>query len=68
MTKAPLIVCLIATALMLQGCISTVVGATAGAAVGVAGAAVGATAKGVGAVGRADIPGGGEDKEEKRWR
>ena len=45
------------TALLLQGCIATVVGATAGAAVGVAGAAVGATAKGVGAVGRAIIPG-----------
>lgn len=44
-------------ALMMQGCIATVVGATAGAAVGVAGAAVGATAKGVGAVGRAIIPG-----------
>ena len=63
MARAALVLSLIAMATMLQGCVSTIVGATAGAAVGVAGAAVGATAKGAGAVGRAVIPGGG-DKEE----
>jgi hypothetical protein len=62
--RALALVSIISIAAMLQGCVSTVVGATAGAAVGVAGAAVGATAKGAGAVGRAVIPGGG-DKEER---
>lgn len=66
MTKAALAAGLIASGLMLQGCISTVVGATAGAAVSVAGAAAGATVKGVGAVGRAVIPGGDEKHDERR--
>ena len=65
MARTGLVLSLIAAAAMLQGCVSTIVGATAGAAVGVAGAAVGATAKGVGAVGRAVIP-GGDDKEQRR--
>jgi hypothetical protein len=55
--KTMIFATLAVAALLLQGCIATVVGATAGAAVGVAGAAVGATAKGVGAVGRAIVPG-----------
>lgn len=42
------ILVLTAAGLALSGCISTVVGATAGAAVGVAGATVGVAAKGVG--------------------
>jgi len=65
MARAALVVSMIAAAAMLQGCVSTVVGATAGAAIGVTSAAVGATAKGVGAVGRAVIPGGNE-REERR--
>jgi hypothetical protein len=65
MARAAFVLSLVAAAALLQGCVSTVVGATAGAAVGVAGAAVGATAKGVGAVGRAVIPGGGEEKAER---
>lgn len=46
------IVVLAAAGLALSGCISTVVGATAGAAVGVAGATVGVAAKGVGMTAR----------------
>jgi hypothetical protein len=65
MARLALVLSMIAAAAMLQGCVSTVVGAAAGAAVGVTGAAVGATAKGVGAVGRAIIPGGGEDKDRR---
>jgi hypothetical protein len=57
MRKSMTFAALAAAALLMQGCVATVVGATAGAAIGVAGAAVGATAKGVGAVGRAIIPG-----------
>jgi hypothetical protein len=65
MARIALVLSLIATAAMLQGCVSTVVGATAGAAIGVTGAAVKTTAKGVGTVGRAVIPGGEEDERER---
>jgi hypothetical protein len=65
MARTALILSLISAAAMLQGCVSTVVGATAGVAVGVTGAAVKTTAKGVGAVGRAVIPGGDEDRDER---
>lgn len=64
MPKAVLIVTLFSAAVLLQGCIATVVGAAAGATIGVAGAAVGATVKTVGAVGRAVIP-GGDDKDKR---
>ena len=65
MARTALVLSLIAAAAMLQACVSTVVGATAGAAVGVTSAAVGATAKGVGAVGRAVIPGGDDDRDRR---
>lgn len=60
------LIVLTAVALMAQGCIGTVVGAAAGAAVGVTGAAVGVTAKGVGAAGRAIIPGDSRDKDKAK--
>ena len=49
----------------LQGCVATVVGATAGAVVGVAGAAVVTTAKVGGAVVGAAIP-DGDNKDGKK--
>lgn len=42
------ILLLAAAGVILSGCVSTVVGATAGAAIGVAGATAGVAAKGVG--------------------
>ena len=61
-------VLILAIALGLSGCISTVVGATVGTAVGVTAAAVGTTAKVggkvVGATARAVIPGDSKDEEE----
>jgi uncharacterized protein YceK len=55
------IVLVIATAIGLSGCVSTVVGATAGAVVGTTAAVVGTTAKvgakAVGATVRAVVPG-----------
>ena len=66
MTRAPLILVIAAG---LSGCVSTVVGAAAGAAVGVTTAVVGTTAKvgakAVGATARAVIPGDSKDEEEK---
>ena len=60
---------LILLAFGLSGCVSTVVGATAGAAVGVTTAVVGTTAKvgakAVGATARAVIPGDSKDADEK---
>ena len=57
---------LVLSALVLSGCVSTVVGATAGAAVGVTTAVVGTTAKvgakAVGATARAVIPGDSEEE------
>ncbi|MDO8294811.1 MAG: hypothetical protein Q7T19_00065 [Caulobacter sp.] len=53
-------------ALGLQGCVATVVGATAGAVVGVAGAAVVTTAKVGGAVVGAAIPDG--DKKDAKGK
>lgn len=55
-------------ALLVSGCVSTVVGTAAGAAVGVTGAAVGAAAKGTVAVGKAVIPGGHDDKQKEDER
>ena len=59
---------LILVAFGLSGCVSTVVGATAGAAVGVTTAVVGTTAKvgakAVGATARAVIPGDSKEDEE----
>jgi len=51
----------------LQGCVATVVGATAGAVVGVGAAAVVTTAKVGGAVVGAAIP-GGDKKDGKKTR
>jgi len=48
--------------LLLQGCLAASV---AGATVGAAGAVVGAAAKGTVAVGKAVIPGGGDDKKDR---
>ena len=66
MTRSLLI---LVVAFGLSGCVSTVVGATAGAAVGVTTAVVGTTAKvgakAVGATARAVIPGDGKDADEK---
>ena len=55
-----------AAAVLVQGCVSTVAGAAAGAAIGVTGAVVGGAVKGAGAVGRAVIPGGSDDEQERR--
>lgn len=55
-------------ALGLQGCVATVVGATAGAVVGVAGAAVVTTAKVGGAVVGAAIPDGDRKKKKNNDR
>lgn len=52
---------LVATGLLLSGCLAMAVG---GAAVGVAGAAVGVTAKATGAVARAVIPGDSRTKSK----
>lgn len=56
------------SAFALSGCVSTVVGATAGAAVGVTTAVVGTTAKvgakAVGATARAVIPGDSQKEDE----
>ena len=49
---------LLASALVLQGCLALAVG---GAAVGATGAVVGGAARGAGAVGRAVIPGDSRD-------
>ena len=61
---------LILLAFGLSGCVSTVVGATAGAAVGVTTAVVGTTAKvgakAVGATARAVIPGDSKKDEEEK--
>ncbi|HET9160530.1 MAG TPA: NF038104 family lipoprotein [Caulobacteraceae bacterium] len=51
-----------AAALMLQGCLAASV---AGATVGAAGTVVGAAAKGTVAVGKAVIPGGGDDSKDR---
>lgn len=56
----------VVVALGLQGCVATVVGATAGAVVGVTTTAVGATAKVGGAVIGAAIPDG--DKKDRKKR
>ena len=60
---------LILVAFGLSGCVSTVVGATAGAAVGVTTAVVGTTAKvgakAAGATARAIIPGDSKKDEER---
>lgn len=61
MRRAVILVSGLAVAALLQGCLAT---SLAGAAIGVTGAAVGATVKGAGAVGRAVIPGGGDDEDK----
>jgi uncharacterized membrane protein YoaK (UPF0700 family) len=57
----------VVAAVGLQGCVATVVGATAGAVIGVTGAVVGTTAKVGGAVVGAAIPDGDrKDKKKKK--
>lgn len=56
---------LTALGLSQAGCIAMAAGAVVGTAVGVTAGAVGMTAKGAGMVGRAVIPGGGDEDEDR---